>query len=133
VNPKAGTWLLVHPITLAFCLSPTHFFTSLNTHLGLPHPTMVHLSQCQCGHAVDNLGTHLLWCPYGSERTTVHNILQDVIATIVLENGTHIQKEVSHLFPRHTQQQINILITKNSFWTLMDIIIADSTHIYMLQ
>jgi hypothetical protein len=43
VSPRANVWLLVHPMTPTFCLSPTHFFTSLCTHLGLPHPLEVHL------------------------------------------------------------------------------------------
>ncbi len=133
MSPSVGTWLLVHPTTPAFCLSPTHFFTSLHTHLGLPHPTMVHFSRCQCGHTINDLGTHLLRCPYKNERTIAQNTLRDVIATIALENGAHIQKEVSHVFLHQTQWQINILITKDSFWTLMDIIIANSTNIYMVQ
>jgi len=95
---RAGVWLLIHPTTPTFHLSPTHFLTSLHTHFGLPHPTMAHLSWCQCGHTINNLGTHLLQCPYGNECTTTHNTLRDVIATIALENGTHVQKEVSH-FP----------------------------------
>lgn len=95
-SPRAGVWLLIHPTTPTFRLSPTHFLTSLHTHFGLPHPTMAHLSRFQCGHTLDNLGTHLLWCPYGNERTTTHNTLRDVIATIAWENGTHVQKEVSH-------------------------------------
>jgi hypothetical protein len=132
-NPRANAWLLIHPTTPTFCLSPTHFLISLHIHIGLPHPTMVHLLHCRCGHAIDDLGTHLLWCSYGSEHTTTHNTLQDVIATIALESGAHAQKEVFHLFPHHTQWQIDILITKDNFWTFMDIIIANSTHIYMVQ
>jgi hypothetical protein len=72
-NPRASAWLLVHPTTPTFCLSPTHFLISLHTHIGLPHPMMAHLSQCHYGHTIDDLGTHLLWCSYGSEHTTTHN------------------------------------------------------------
>jgi hypothetical protein len=64
---------------------------------------MAHLSQCQCGHTIDDLGTHLLWCPYRSEHTIAHNTLWDVIAIIALESEAHVQKEVSHLFSHHTQ------------------------------
>ncbi len=45
----------------------------------------------------------------------------------------HMFKRKFPTFPHHTQWRINILITKESFQTLMDIIIADSTHIYMVQ
>jgi hypothetical protein len=46
VSLRVGTWLLIHPTTLAFCLSSTHFLTTVYTHLDLPHPTIVHLSWC---------------------------------------------------------------------------------------
>jgi hypothetical protein len=32
-------------------------------------------------------------------NTLTHNILQNTIATIALENGTHTHKKVCHLFP----------------------------------
>jgi len=50
-----------------------------------------------------------------------------------LENGAHVQKGVSHLFPHHIQWQLDILITKDGFWTLMDVIIAEPTCIDMVQ
>jgi hypothetical protein len=40
-----------------FILNP--LFISLRIHFGLPHPTIAHLSQCQCGHTIDDLSTHL--------------------------------------------------------------------------
>jgi hypothetical protein len=33
-----------------------------------------------------------------NEYTTTHDMLWDIVITIVLESGTHVQKEVSHLF-----------------------------------
>jgi len=39
----------------------------------------------------------------------------DIIITIVLDNETHVQREVSHLFFCHTQWQMDILITRNNF------------------
>jgi hypothetical protein len=50
-----------------------------------------------------------------------------------LENKAHVQKEVSHLFLRHIRQQVNILITKNNFHILIDLVITDPTHTYMVQ
>ncbi len=46
---------------------------------------------------------------------------------------THVQKEVTHLFLHHTQEGMNILITRDDFQTLMDIIIVDLTRTYMVQ
>jgi hypothetical protein len=76
---------------------------------------------------------HLLWCPYENEHTTTYNTLPNIIATIILKSVTHVQKEVSHLFPHHTRQRMNILIIKHGFWTLMDVMIVDSTRTNMVQ
>jgi hypothetical protein len=57
-----GIWLLVHPTTLAFHLSSTHFLITLHTHLGLTHLIVAHISHYQCEHTIDDLGIHLLWC-----------------------------------------------------------------------
>jgi hypothetical protein len=40
---------------------------------------------------------------------------------------------VSHLLPCHTQQRMDILITKDDFWTLMNIIIVDPIHTNIMQ
>jgi hypothetical protein len=50
-----------------------------------------------------------------------------------LENEAHVQKEVSHFSPCQIEQQMDILVTKDNFQTLMDIVIADLTHIDMVQ
>jgi hypothetical protein len=41
-------------------------------------------------HTIDDLGTHLLWCPYRNEHIIVHNTFQDIVLTIVLESGAHV-------------------------------------------
>ncbi len=42
-------------------------------------------------------------------------------------------KEVSHLFLCHTWGQVDIVITKDGFWTLVDIVIADLTRTNLVQ
>jgi len=79
------------------------------------------------------LSTHLLWCLCRNERIITHDTFQDTIPAIVLESGKHVQTEVSHLFFRYTQWWMDILITKDDFWTLMDVIIANSIRTNMLQ
>jgi hypothetical protein len=132
VGLGANTWLLTHPTTLTFHLSSTHFLITLCSHLGLPHPMVAHLSWCQCGHTIDDLHIHLFWCPCESEDTTTHDTLQDIITTIVLESASHVQMEVSHLFPHPIRRRMNILITKDGFQTLMDVAIVDLAHIDMV-
>jgi hypothetical protein len=119
--------------TPTFCLFSANFLITLHTCLSLPHSMVTHFSQCTCGHTIDDLGTHLFWCPYMNECTTTHNTRQDIIVIIDLESGTHVQKEVSHLFPHHTRWRVDFFITRDNFWTLMDIVIADPTHTNMVQ
>jgi hypothetical protein len=104
----ASTWLIVCLSTPTFHLTLTHFLITLCSHFGWPHHTITQLSWCECGHTIDYLGTHFFRCPYGSEHTSTHNTLQDIVAT-------HVQREVSYLFFRHTQQGMDIFITKNDF------------------
>jgi hypothetical protein len=93
----------------------------------------MNISHCQCGHTIDYLDTHLLWCPSRNECTTAHNTFHNVITAIALKSGTHVQREVSHLFPRQTQRQVDILITKYGFRVLMDVVIAYPTRTNMVQ
>jgi hypothetical protein len=53
---------------------------------------VAHLSQCYYGDTVDNLHTHLLWCPYGNAHTIAHDTFQNTITTIVLESGAHVSQ-----------------------------------------
>jgi len=100
-GPRVGAWLLTYPITPTFHLSLVHVLTTLHIQLGLPHPIVAYLSRCQCGHTIDDLNTHLLECPYRSECTIAHDTFRDIVITIVLESGTHVHKDVFHLFPCH--------------------------------
>jgi hypothetical protein len=59
--------------------------------------------------------------------------LQNIVATIMLKNGAHVQREVSHLFPYHTWRWMDIVTTKNSFQTLADVVITDSIHRHLVQ
>jgi len=49
------------------------------------------------------------------------------------KNGTHVQRKVSHFFPPHTHRRIDIVITKNKFRTLADVVIVNPTHINLVQ
>jgi len=123
--PVVGAWLLVHPNTLSFHLSFAHFFITLCIRFNIPYPTILHFSRCKCGHIIDDLGIHLRHCSCESERITTHETFWNTIATIILESGTHVQKEVFHLYSYHTQKQVDIVITKDNFRTLANIVIVD--------
>jgi hypothetical protein len=61
------------------------------------------------------LGIHLLCCLCENECIATHDTFSDIVAIVVLESGAHVQKEVAHLFPCHTQRQMDIIITKEVF------------------
>jgi hypothetical protein len=98
VGSRACDWLLTHFTTLAFRLSLAQFFTTLCSCIGLPHPTVAIFYSVNVVYHWW-LSTHLLWCFYENERIIAHNTFWDIVVTIVLEIGTHVQREVSHLFP----------------------------------
>jgi hypothetical protein len=58
---------------------------------------------------------------------------EDIVATIVLKSGVHVQKKVFHLFPHHTYRGMDIVITRDGFQTLVDIIITDPTRTNLVQ
>jgi hypothetical protein len=66
-SPPTRTWLLIHFNTPSFHLSFAHFFIALCIRFDIPHPIVAHLSRCQCGHTIDDLGIHLLHYSCGSE------------------------------------------------------------------
>jgi hypothetical protein len=103
VGLAARVWFLVHPNTSSFYLSFAHFFTTFHIRFDISHPIVSHLSQCQCGYTINDLGIYLLCCPCGNERIVAHDTLWDIVVTITSESWAHVQKEVSHLFPYHTQ------------------------------
>jgi len=75
VGPVVGVWLLIHPNTLSFCFSFVHFLTTFHIHLSITRLTIAHLSQCQCGHTINDLSIDLLRCSCGNERIVAHDML----------------------------------------------------------
>jgi hypothetical protein len=92
-----------------------------------------HVSQCQCGHTIDDLSIHLLQCPCGNERTIAHDTLWDIVATITSKSGGWIQREVSHLFPCHTWKRWDIVIIRDGFWILVDVVITNLIHTDLVE
>jgi hypothetical protein len=87
-------------------------------------------SRCKCGHTIDDVNTHCFGALVG---VSVHDTFRDIVVTIVLESASHDQREVFQLFPFHTWWWVDIIIIRNDFQTLMDIIIVDPTHTHMIQ
>jgi hypothetical protein len=113
-------------------LFSAHFLTTFHIRLNTPHLTIAHISWCQCGHTIDDLGIHLLHCSCWNERTIAQDTLWDIVATIVLENGTHVHKKVSHLFPCHTWRRVDIVVTIDNFQTFANVVITNLNHINLV-
>lgn len=80
-----------------------------------------HISnKCSIKHHVN---TSPIWCKSSYEHllinlcyhTYIHNTLQDTITIIILKNGTHVQKEVSHLFTFTFDNESIFLSTRTTF------------------
>jgi hypothetical protein len=54
-SPVAGAWLLAHMSTPSFRLPFAQFLITFCICFGMPHPIVPHLSQCHCGHMIDDL------------------------------------------------------------------------------
>ncbi len=74
----------------------------------------------------------MLRCLWGIEHTTSHDTLQDTIVIIVLESGAHVQKGFPP-FPLPYTKTMDIFITRNGFWTLVDVVIIDSIYTKLMQ
>jgi hypothetical protein len=78
-GPTIGAWLWTHPSTPSFRLSFTHFLTTIYIWLNIWYPIVLHLSRCQCGHTIDDLGIHLLRYSCENECITSHDMLQNIL------------------------------------------------------
>jgi hypothetical protein len=92
VGPITGVWLLAHPIILAFNLSLVHFLTTLCICLDLPHPTITHISCCQCELTNDDFKYLFTSVPMWNEHTATHYILK-ILLQLLLWRMEHTYKE----------------------------------------
>jgi len=121
-------WLLAHPSTCS-----AHFLTTFDICFDISHPTVPHLSWCQCGHTIDNLGIHLLYCFCGRTHFNPWYILKYSCNCHVKKWSSCTKKGFPPFLPPHTQKRIDIVITRNRFRTLADVVIVDPTHINLMQ
>ena len=117
----AGHWLQATPI-LPFLRFPAPLFvTALRLRLGLPHPCLATYAACSCGHPLDPLGTHLLRCARGGERTSSHDSVRDAVYHIIREY-------LPSSAPRGRRGRVHIVISDAEVGhTLVNIVVADPT------
>lgn len=119
---KRNEGVLQLVITLLYFICPQgHFLAALHICLSISHPTVAHFSRCQCGLAVWEWAHCSLW--YISRYCCRYH---------VREWNSHIERSFPP-FPCCTQRQMGIVMTRDGFWTLANIVIADLTHTDLVQ
>ncbi|CAM6086720.1 unnamed protein product [Calypogeia fissa] len=113
------------------------FTTSLRVWLGLPHPGLLGQPACVCGHSLDPVGTHILRCSHGSERTATHDDLRDVLAAIAQDAGYHVSTEQTHVLPAvggiPDRRRADIVFSRAGVQSLADVVVADPTGASMVS
>ena len=105
------------------------FVTALRLRLGHPHPSLRTYTACACGHQLHPLGTHLLQCASGSERTASHDSVRDALYHIIRESRQHAQRERTGFLPSSAPGgrggRVDIVISDVAVGhTLVDIVVA---------
>ena len=129
----AGHWLQATPILPSLHFPAPLFVTALRLRLGLPHPCLATYAACSCGHPLDPLGTHLLRCARGGERTSSHDSVRDAVYHIIRESRQHAQRERTGFLPSSAPGgrggRVDIVISDAAVGhTLVDIVVADPTR-----
>ena len=105
------------------------FVTALRVRLGLPHPCLASYETCACGHPLDSLGTHLLRCARGGERTSSHYSVRDAVYHIIRESRQHAQRERTGFLPSSAPGgrggRVYIVISDAA---AVDIVVVDPTR-----
>jgi hypothetical protein len=120
-------WLFAHLIISCFHFPSNVFSCVLWTRLGLPHPLVLGLTHCICGHSLNPMGIHLLHCTHGGERIASYNAIQDAFVSIVRDAGFHILHKQTHiLWPPSFQffyRWVNIVCQLISFtlWPMLSL------------
>ncbi len=78
-----GLWLVVRPFICSFHITHFIFTSALCLHLGLIQPLTSNLLTCECGHGLEIFGTRLACCPFGGQRITTHDAIQNVMYVFV--------------------------------------------------
>ncbi len=79
---------------------------------------------------------YLLHCPHGNEHTRTHDVIHDTFANIARDVGFHMGQEQLHEFFSTTfnlsYRQVDIVLTKDSILTLVEIVIIDPMRVDLL-
>jgi hypothetical protein len=124
---SVGVWLFVHLVIPCFHLPYDVFSFVLWTILGLSHPLALDLTHYICGKSLNPMGTHFFRYAHGGERTTSHDVVQNVVASIAKKMQVSCFAKTN---PRSSNQSscrwIDIILSVNGIHTLAKVSL--STH-----
>jgi len=59
----------------------------LRFYFGLIQPLAFSVFMCECEHKLDTFGTHLVHCPFGGQRISTHDAIQNVMYALTQNSG----------------------------------------------
>ncbi|CAM6091955.1 unnamed protein product [Calypogeia fissa] len=75
------------------------------------------------------VGTHILLCSHGSERTATHDDLCNVLVAIARDAGYHVSTEQTHVLPAvddiPDRRQADIIFSRAGVRALADVVVVD--------
>jgi hypothetical protein len=112
---------LAYSLINLFNLSKKNSFFSitLQTQLGLSHPSIASIPQCVYTYPINPMDIHFLWCTHDNECKWTHDTIHNTFITIVKNASFHVGQEQLHAFLstmfNSSHQQINIVLVKITF------------------
>ena len=134
VHEWRGAGALVTTPILPFLRFPAPLFVkNLRLRLGLPHPCLATYAACSCGHPLDPLGTHLMRCAHGGERTSSHDSMRDAVHFIIRGSRRQAHRERTGFLPSSAPRgrggRVDIVISDAAVGHIVvDIVVADPTR-----
>jgi len=105
--------------------------------LGFPHSLALGLTHCIYGQLLNPMEIHLFYCTHGGERTTSHDVVWDLFASIARDARFHflwLQTHVLSLpFLQFSCWQVDIVLLVDGTCTLADVIIVDPIQAYLVS
>jgi hypothetical protein len=98
-SPNLGAWISIYLVIPWFKMASNILSSTLNTRLGLPHPTTRGISWCICGQPIDPTRIHLLHCDHGGKCIATHDAVWNYFTSIIRDVGFHVLHQQTHVLP----------------------------------
>jgi hypothetical protein len=87
-------------------------------------------------HSIKPMGIHFLRCAHGNKCMRSHDAVCDTFVIIVWDVGLHVEQKQLQVFILVTlncfHRQVNIVFTKDEIRTLINVVIINPMHAYLL-